>query len=446
MAKRWLVLLLAALMVFPLGSMAETAPSIQVAVSAHTAHFTYTNADYRFVFAEYSTEDDSGEMVLYSEDGAFSGDCDLPATYDAKRLTIKVSTLAGKELASCTAATVPADYPAVSDNLPEYSKRAASAQNLVLTYDGEGLHYSFDAPGHTQLYLRCRTAQEKHELPLFTDENWHYEGTLPMRYTYNDDYMFIRISNATKGLILYEGDTLSTYLEMPAAAEPATEGRLSGVTVCIDPGHQRKTQIETVDRAPNISEKVTTRVGSAKGVATGRKESIVTLEVGIVLRDLLLKEGATVVMTRETQNTFVGMLERAEIPNNAEADFVLRLHCNSGNKWAKGIQIYCPYTSSYAVEVADTDTYRAMGNTLLSALKAATGQTEGGCTLNNSYVGNNWSKMPSFLVEMGYMSTMEEDYLLSHPVYQQRLAQGMVEGIVQLAQMRGLIESDNNNN
>ena len=41
---------------------------------------------------------------------------------------------------------------------------------------------------------------------------------------------------------------------------------------------------------------------------------------------------------------------------------------------------------------------------------------------------------------MGYMTSQEEDYLLSTPVYQQWLAQGMVEGVVQLAQLRGLID------
>ena len=261
-----------------------------------------------------------------------------------------------------------------------------------------------------------------------------------MNCTYNDAYMFVRVSAANKNTVLYESAEIDTYIDMPAAAEQAAEGRLKGVTVCIDPGHQRKTQVETVRRAPNIAESVTTTIGSASGMATGRKESIVTLEVGVLLRDLLLAEGATVVMTRDTQKTFVGMLERAYIPNEANADFVLRLHCNSGNEWAQGIQIYCPSDSSYAQEVADLETYRAMGNTLLSAMKAATGKTRGGCTMNNSYVGNNWSMMPSFLVEMGYMSNQEEDYQLSSPVYQQWLAQGMVEGVVQLAQQRGLID------
>ena len=58
----------------------------------------------------------------------------------------------------------------------------------------------------------------------------------------------------------------------------------------------------------------------------------------------------------------------------------------------------------------------------------------------STYVGNNWSLMPSFLIEMGYMTNMEEDLLLSHPIYQERLVQGMVEGVVRLARLRGLID------
>ena len=440
MAKRWLALILGILMAFPLSAWAEGSAAMQIEASPHSARFTYTNSTQRFILVEYKTTGDYGKLVLYSENGAFTGECSLPASFEREPLILTVSTLDGKVLGRYEAATVAVAYPTPAENLPAAERKAATARNLSLTYDGEGVHYSFDAPGHTQLWLRCRSGQEKHELPIYPGENWHFEGTLPMNCTYNDAYLFLRISSANKSSVLYEDDSLDTYLEMPAAAEQAAEGRLKGVTVCIDPGHQRQTQVETVKRAPNMSERVTTRVGSASGMATGRKESIVTLEVGVLLRDLLLAEGATVVMTRDTQKTFVGMLERADIPNNAGADFVLRLHCNSGNQWAKGIQVYYPSDSSYAREVADMDTYRTMGNTLLSAIKTATGQTRGDCTLNNSYVGNNWSKMPSFLVEMGYMTSQEEDYLLSTPVYQQWLAQGMVEGVVQLAQLRGLID------
>ena len=81
-----------------------------------------------------------------------------------------------------------------------------------------------------------------------------------------------------------------------------------------------------------------------------------------------------------------------------------------------------------------------MGETMLTCMQEATGVTRGGCTLNNTYVGNNWSMMPSFLIEMGYMTSFEEDLKLSHPEYQQRLVEGMVEGVIRMARMRGLIE------
>lgn len=440
MAKRWLALILGLLMLLPPTAWAEQSAGMRLQVSPHTLRFTYTNPAQQFVLVEYRTTNDSGKLVVYSDEGVFSGEFNLPAAFEREALYVTVSTLSGTVLGRYETATYPTSYPPAAENLPQAESRASRLSAYYFSYDEEGLHYSFYAPGHTQLWLRCRSGQEMHEVPIFPDESWHFDGTLPMNCTYNDAYMFVRVSAANKNTVLYESAEIDTYIDMPAAAEQAAEGRLKGVTVCIDPGHQRKTQVETVRRAPNIAESVTTRIGSASGTATGRKESIVTLEISVLLRDMLLAEGATVVMTRDTQKTFVGMLERAYIPNEANADFVLRLHCNSGNEWAQGIQIYCPSDSSYAQEVADLETYRAMGNTLLSAMKAATGKTRGGCTMNNSYVGNNWSMMPSFLVEMGYMSNQEEDYQLSSPVYQQWLAQGMVEGVVQLAQHRGLID------
>lgn len=440
MAKRWLALILGLLMLLPPTAWAEQSAGMRLQVSPHTLRFTYTNPAQQFVLVEYRTTNDSGKLVVYSDEGVFSGEFNLPAAFEREALYVTVSTLSGTVLGRYETATYPTSYPPAAENLPQAESRASRLSAYYFSYDEEGLHYSFYAPGHTQLWLRCRSGQEMHEVPIFPDESWHFDGTLPMNCTYNDAYMFVRVSAANKNTVLYESAEIDTYIDMPAAAEQAAEGRLKGVTVCIDPGHQRKTQVETVRRAPNIAESVTTRIGSASGTATGRKESIVTLEISVLLRDMLLAEGATVVMTRDTQKTFVGMLERAYIPNEANADFVLRLHCNSGNEWAQGIQIYCPSDSSYAQEVADLETYRAMGNTLLSAMKTATGKTRGGCTMNNSYVGNNWSMMPSFLVEMGYMSNQEEDYQLSSPVYQQWLAQGMVEGVVQLAQQRGLID------
>ena len=82
-----------------------------------------------------------------------------------------------------------------------------------------------------------------------------------------------------------------------------------------------------------------------------------------------------------------------------------------------------------------------MGELLINAMKTRVGypldDKYGFVTLSDQFVGNNWAKMTCFLVEMGYMSTPREDYLLSSPVYQQWLAEGMAQGVYEIAVRRG---------
>ena len=181
-------------------------------------------------------------------------------------------------------------------------------------------------------------------------------------------------------------------------------------------------------------------IGMARGVVTRRMESIVVLEIGFMLRDALLEEGAAVVMTRETQDIYLTNIDRADIAAEANADFFLRLHCDSReNQAAQGIGIFCPISSDYAKAIADRDGWEAMGNLMLAAMQKATGQTRGNVTLSNQYIGNNWAAMPSFLIEMGYMSNPIEDVLLSSAPYRRRLVEGMAEGIYDIAVSRGLL-------
>ena len=61
--------------------------------------------------------------------------------------------------------------------------------------------------------------------------------------------------------------------------------------------------------------------------------------------------------------------------------------------------------------------------------RAYTGAREFGIYQFDTYTGLNWSTVPCILVECGFMSNPEEDVLLNTPEYQQKLADGMVEGI-----------------
>lgn len=414
---------------------------IQVETRPHAAQFSFALAEQEYVYVKYTASNDSGEMVLYSQDGHFTGECFLPGTDQEETLRITVYTLKGGRLLDYngpTAADESEKAPAAG--LDETVRAAGSASNAVFAMELDGVHYSFDLPGRDSVRLRCKSPQEMHSVLLYAQEGYHYEGVMPMPLTYAEDRVTVTVLTANSNAPLHQ-EMFYAPMAAPEVTERNENGRLNGVLVCIDPGHQRKTQVETVPLGPNFKKQSTTTVGMAQGIISNRREAIVVLEVAMKLRNALLAEGAQVIMTREEQDVFVGMLERANIPNDAGADFVLRLHCNSrDDENVQGIQIYCPYQSSYAAEVTDEDTYRAMGFALLDAMKAATGAIRGTCTLNNNYVGNNWSKMPSFLVEMGYLTNREEDLKMATEHYQQLLAQGMTEGVYQLSLMRGLIK------
>lgn len=440
--KHFFCLLMLLSLLFTCSALAEEEDVI-VAVTPLNVEFSFTLEGEEYAYVQVTTKNDVGKKLLYSENGQFSGAMQLPNCYDVSSLTIDVMKLNGKRVYRYTGETmevIVTDTPAVQQD--ESVRAAATARDVIITMVEGGFDYSFNVPGRTEVYLKAKSAQETHVIYLQAGENYSYQGHVDLPLTFPYDNVTVSILTTNSNHELFKETFISHYEPLPIV-EQAAEGRLKGVIVCVDPGHQEETQVETVRLAPNFKKTTTTTVGMAKGTVTNRRESIVTLEVGLLLRNALLKEGATVIMTREVQETFVGMLERADIPNNAGADFVLRLHCNNrDDNSVQGIAIYCPYQSSYAMEVADEDTYREMGFTLLRAMQEATGQTKGNCTLNNTYVGNNWSKMPSFLVEMGYMSNYKEDLLMSaSPAYQQKLVDGMVEGIYELSIMRGLIEA-----
>ena len=216
-------------------------------------------------------------------------------------------------------------------------------------------------------------------------------------------------------------------LSVHAATYTAPEtpvGRLAGVVIGIDPGHQGKGNSEKEAIAPGSSEMKAKVSSGTAGVSTRIPEYQVNLDVSLMLREALEKEGATVVMTRETHDVDISNQERAIMCNEAGCDLVLRIHCNgASDKNVHGMGMYVRATGACAEE-----SYAA-AEWLLDAMAAATGAKAQGIFKRDTYTGLNWSEVPCVLVEMGYMSNPEEDELLCDPDYQALLVDGMVEGI-----------------
>lgn len=206
---------------------------------------------------------------------------------------------------------------------------------------------------------------------------------------------------------------------------------LTGVKIGIDPGHQARGNNEKEPVAPGSSEKKAKVSSGTTGVKTKTPEYVRNLEISLQLRDALEALGCEVYMTRETHDVDISNMERALMMNDLAVDLVLRIHCNGANdKSVHGTGLYITKTGDIAEESLAAAEY------LLPAMIEATGAKNCGIFKRDTYTGMNWSTVPCILVEMGYMSNPDEDLLLADPDYQQKLVDGMVEGIIDYVNAR----------
>ncbi len=214
---------------------------------------------------------------------------------------------------------------------------------------------------------------------------------------------------------------------MPVAEDEPVEDpalRLTGVRIGIDPGHQAHANSEKEPIAPGSRETKPKVASGTSGRATGIAEYVTDLEIAFKLRDALLAEGAEVYMTRESHDVDISNRERAMMMNKLGVDLVLRIHCDGAEKSSvHGIGLYVTKTGPIA------ESSLAAAKCILPRMLEATGAAERGIFQRDTYTGQNWSVVPCIMVECGYMSNREEDFNLNTPAYQQKLADGMVEGI-----------------
>ena len=200
--------------------------------------------------------------------------------------------------------------------------------------------------------------------------------------------------------------------------------RMEGLVIGINPGHQKKTISKQYPLAPGSSKK-------AKGVKTGAcgkwtrvPEYETNLQIGLKLAALCSDAGATVVITRTSNDVMLTNIDRAKMLNDAGVDVALQLHCNSvSNARSEGNSAYIRTTTPYA------DVNRAIGECITASISAQCGCKNLGVKICNTYMSLNWTETPSCLLEMGYLSNKKEDALLATDDYRNKVALGIFEGL-----------------
>ncbi len=211
-------------------------------------------------------------------------------------------------------------------------------------------------------------------------------------------------------------------------AFPAERKSGNGFVVVIDPGHQQKSNLTQEPVGPGATETKMRDTGGTVGRFTGLMEYKLNLDVSLKLRTELENRGYTVIMTRTTNDVDLGNIERANVANDNNADVFIRVHANGdSNAATNGAMTICrtaknPYPGMYRES-------RALAEAVLDCFTAATGAKRYSLWETDTMGGLNWAKVPSIIIEMGFMSNKNEDTLMATDAYQNKMVTGMANGI-----------------
>lgn len=177
----------------------------------------------------------------------------------------------------------------------------------------------------------------------------------------------------------------------------------------------------------------------ARGAISREKD--LTLKIGRRVAEILRACGYRVNLTRD-RDVFVPLAERCSIQRGSRSDLFVSIHVNAAkDRGLAGVETFAltpagaastsggkPLKTAFSGNSFDANNL-LLAASIQRALLRRTGAVDRGVKRARFAVLRDIGA-PGVLVELGFISNPREERLLNTPAYQEKLARGIVEGIV----------------
>lgn len=186
---------------------------------------------------------------------------------------------------------------------------------------------------------------------------------------------------------------------------------VAGKVIMIDAGHGGLSMVGTATTGDSVS------------------EAQVTLAIALKAKQYLENLGATVIMTRITDSS-LSLSERTELCEKYNPDIFVSIHCDGSDTLSESgthTFYYRPYSQplAYSIHNELVNTYK---QSIYSQVDPNFEQVDRKIKYYPFYV-TRVDTCPSVLIETGFLTNFVEGNVLSNPIYQDKIAHGISNGI-----------------
>ncbi|MDM5320826.1 N-acetylmuramoyl-L-alanine amidase [Bacillus altitudinis] len=263
------------------------------------------------------------------------------------------------------------------------SSSSASQKKAYIVYDGTNIRKS----ASTSAQIAERATKGAAYRIVRTQGDW-YEVTL---------------SNGGTGYVaswVVQTNKNSSEAPRPKQDSSSGTGSLKGKTIVLDPGHGGK--------------------DSGTIGADGAFEKNITIKTANLLAGKLRASGANVYLTR-SEDTFISLQSRVATSHYRNADAFISLHYDSFmDSSVRG-------STAYYYQAAKD---QQLATNVHSEVAKRSQIPDKGVKFGDYFVLRE-NKRPSLLYELGYLSNPQEEAIIYSASYQERVTEGMTEGLKQ---------------